>query len=151
MSDSDFTIRTINRGEQARYSDSDVELTFEQTWGAGHRIYCDSITTDSSGTRLPFLRRKQIIQNCCTHFDSMESKVVFVIDEADPDRTELESFLSEQKVFGHNIAVEHDSEKQRQELHDEAIIDFLKAGKTVTFNGITYTTVDEYLNRKENS
>ena len=151
MSDPDFTIRTINRGEQARYTDDDVELTFEQSWGAGHRIYCDSITADSSGTRLPFLKRKRIIQNCCTHFDSVGSEVVFVIDEADPDRAQLESFFSDQKNLGHHITVEYDSEEQRRGRHDQMIIDCLKAGKTVTLNSVTYTTVDEYLNRKENT
>ena len=149
MSDPDFTIRTINRGEQARYTDDDVELTFEQSWGAGHRIYCDSITADSSGTRLPFLKRKRIIQNCCTHFGLDGSEVVLVIDEADPDRAQLESFFSDQKALGQDITVEYDSEKKRQRRHDQMIIDCLQAGEMVSLNGVTYTTVDGYLNRKE--
>jgi hypothetical protein len=151
MTNSDFTIRTINRGEQACYADGDVQLTFEQTWCDGHRIMCSSITADSSGALLTFLKRKQIIQNCCRYFDTAESKVIFVIDEADPDRTELESLIERQKALGHHIAIEYDSEERRQQRHDQMMMDLLKAGKTVSFNGITYTTVEEYLGRKEKS
>ena len=99
------------------------------------RSELDGIVTDKTRPPLSFGKRKDIINNLCDYFDTIVEPVIFVVDEADENRKELEQLFSGLVSKGHKITVEYDSAKKREQTRKNEYIGILKAGKKLSING----------------
>jgi hypothetical protein len=60
--------------------------------------------------------------------------LIYVIDELDPNRIELEQLFDTLITKGHKISVEYDSEEKREKSRDEMYLGILRAGKELKIN-----------------
>lgn len=139
-----YEIEIIARGEEMLYSDSDVELTLVRTYMKGHRLFCDSTIGIHDGLVLPYKKRRQIIENLCDYFDTKNKPSIFVLDEADKDRKELERLFQDLISQGNRISVEYDSAAKREKAKDDEYIGVLEAGKIISINGVEISSVEDY-------
>jgi hypothetical protein len=139
-----YEIEIIGRGEEVRYSDGDIELSLERTYGDGHRLFCNSIIRVRGEPVLPFIKRRQIIENLCDYFDTKNEPSIFVLDEADKDRQALERLFKDLISQGHKLSVEYDSAAKREKAKDDMYISVLKAGKKLSINGVDINSVEDY-------
>jgi hypothetical protein len=144
MTERKYKIQIAGRGENMVYSDSDLELSLERTYCNGHRLYCNNTAGEHGGPALPFVKRREIIENLCEYFDTKNEPSIFVLDETDKDRKELEHLFSNLASKGHKITVEYDSAKNREQVQDEMYISILKAGKKLSINGMEIESVEDY-------
>ena len=85
-----------------------------------------------------------IIRNLCDYFDTKHEPSIFVLDERDKDRTQLESLFSELVSEGHRITVEYDSAERRDRRMDEMYLGILEAGKKLSINGVDINSPEDY-------
>jgi hypothetical protein len=138
MTNSNYTLKIVGRGEEMEYRDAEGALSLERTYNNGHRLYCNDTRT------IPLARRRAVIKNLCDYFDTKSVPNIFVVDEADKDRQELETLLADLVSQGHHITVEHDSAAKREQAQDAMYLGVLKAGKRITIAGAPITTAEEY-------
>jgi hypothetical protein len=139
-----YHVKILNRGEQINYSDADITLDLEITYIDGNRIYCSE--TEHDETKLiKFKKRASIIKNLCDYFDSMRSPIILVIEETDKDRLALENYFAQLILKGYRITVEYDSPERRAESYKVMQLELLKAGKSLTINGIKFDNAEQYL------
>ncbi|WP_372743332.1 hypothetical protein [Neptunomonas sp.] len=146
-----FSIKIFGRGEDMVYTDEDIELPLERTYCNGHRLYCSNILGEIGGQTLPYSKRREIIENLCEYFNTLKEPSIFVLDESDKDRTELEHLFSELAGKGHKITVEHDSAAKREQFQDEMYIGILKAGKKLSIDGKEIRSVEDYWKWKKDA
>jgi hypothetical protein len=146
-----YEIEIIGRGEEVLYSDGDIELSLERTYCDGHRLYCNSIIGVHGGLVLPFVKRRQIIENLCDYFDTKNEPSIFVLDEADKDRQALERLFKDLRSQGHKLSVEYDSAAKREKAKDDMYISVLKAGKKLSIYGVEISSVEDYWRWKHNA
>ena len=144
MTERKYKIQIVGRGEDMIYSDSDLELSLERTFCDGHRLFCDNTAGGHGGPTLPFAKRQEIIENLCEYFGTKKEPSIFVLDEADKDRKELEHLFSDLVLKGHKIEVEYDSAKKREQSQDKMYISILEAGKKLTINDVDIESVEDY-------
>ncbi len=139
-----FIIDIKGRGEEMIYSDNDLKLSLERTYCDGHRLYCTNTIRDDAGMLIPFEKRKNIFENLCAYFDTKNNSSIFVLDEIDKDRKELENFFTNLISGGHKITVEYDCAIKRENEKDEMYLKLLRAGKKLSINGEKIGTVEDY-------
>lgn len=144
MTERKYKIQIVGRGEDMVYSDNDLELSLERTYCNGHRLYCSNTSGEHGAPAIPFIKRKEIIENLCEHFNTKKEPSIFVLDEADKDRKELERLFADLVSNGHKITVEYDSATKREQVQDEMYISILKAGKRLSINGKEIKSVEDY-------
>lgn len=140
----DYSIQILGRGEDMVYRDGEGEVPLQRTYMNGHRLYCADTSGDGFGAALPFARRRRIIENLCEHFKTRSSETIFVLDVRDKDRAALQALFEGLRAAGHRIRVESDSAERRQASDDEMWLGWLRAGKTLTMDGVDIATVDDY-------
>lgn len=151
MAERKYNIRIVGHGEEMFYTDGNLRLWLETTYCDGHRLYCSNTTSDDTGVELAFSKRKNIIQNLCDYFDTKLTSTIFVLDEDDKDRCELELLFSDLVSNGHKIVVEYDSTEKREQAQDEMRINILEAGKTLSIDGVKIVSIEDYWRWKENT
>jgi hypothetical protein len=109
-----------------------------------HRLFCDSTIGIYDGLVLPYKKRRQIIENLCDYFDTKNKPSIFVLDEADKDRQELERLFQDLISQGNRISVEYDSAAKREKAKDDEYISALEAGKIISINGVEISSVKDY-------
>lgn len=141
--DRQYSITIQHRGEEMLYVDGDVELQLERTHANGHRLYCND-TSGATGPALPFGKRREVILNLCDFFDTKAAPTIFVVDERDKDRRELELLFAGLVSQGHKVGVEYDSAQKRENAADEMHLSILQAGKMLVIDGVEIKTIDDY-------
>lgn len=144
MTERKYKIQIVGRGEEMIYSEPDLELGLERTYINGHRLYCNNTSGEYGGPALPFLKRKEIIENLCEYFNTKTEPSIFVLDETDKDRKELEHLFAELVSKGNKITVEYDSAKKLDQVQDEMYLSILKAGKKLSIDGKEIKSVEDY-------
>ena len=146
-----YKIEIIARGEEMIYTDGDLEIILDRTYCDGHRLFCESTTGVHNGLVLPFRKRKQIIENLCDYFDTMNKPSIFVLDEADKDRQALERLFKDLISQGNKLYVEYDSAAYREKSKDDMFIGILEAGKKLSIHGVEINSVEDYWRWKRNA
>ena len=114
MTDRKFKIQIIGGVEGMVYSDSDLELSLERTYCNGNRFYCSNTSGGGYGaSAIAFIKRIEIIDNLCEYFNTRKAPGIFVLDEADKDRKELEHLFTNLVSKGQKITVEYGSSTKR--------------------------------------
>ena len=146
-----YEIEIMGRGEEMVYRDGDIELLLERTYCDGNRLYCDSTSGVRGGPVLPFIQRRQIIENLCDFFDTKNKPTIFVLDEADKDRQALEQLFKDLVSIGNKLSVEYDSAAKREKARDDMYIGVLKAGKKISIHGVEISSVEDYWRWKQDA
>lgn len=141
MAAKDYSIQIQGRGEEMVYADGEVELHLERTYCNGHRLYCDN-TSGVNGPALAFGKRRELILNLCEFFNTKDAPTIFVLDEADKDRHQLEMLFTNLLSQGHKVSVEYDSVEKRDQVFDEMHLSILRAGKKLSINGVEIKSVE---------
>ncbi len=147
----EYSIQIHGRGEDMTYRDQDIELALERTYCNGHRLFCDNTQKDNNGNLLPLEKRIAIINNLCDYFKTKESASIFVLDSADKDHANLESYLASLAKTGHKVSIESDSAEIREQNQDDMYLSILSAGKKLSINGHEINSVEEYFLWKKNA
>jgi hypothetical protein len=85
------------------------------------------------------------LEDLCDYLSTKNEPAVFVIDEADEHRRELEQSISELAASGHRLAVEHTSSEQRRLAEDRQWLRWIKAGKKLKIGETEIATEEDYL------
>jgi hypothetical protein len=129
-----YEIEIKGRGEDFLYRRDGLEVALDRTYCDGHRLFCDCTSGKRGFPHLPISIRQQIILDLCDYFDSLSNPLIYVIDELDPNRIELEQLFDTLITKGHKISVEYDSEEKREKSRDEMYLGILRAGKELKIN-----------------
>ena len=118
-----YTAQFHGQIESIEYRDDHGQLwlqcNFLKTW----RLHCE----DTAG--LPLARRKQVLENVCDYLNTKSERAVFVIDEEDEHRFELETAIDQLAASGHKLTFEHTSAGQRRQFEKGWQRAWLQAGK----------------------
>ena len=95
--------------------------------------------------RLPLTRRKQILEDLCDYLSTKNEPAVFVIDETDKHRRELEQTIRELTASGHRLTVKHTSSEQCKQAEDTQWLRWIKAGKKLKIGETEIATEEDYL------
>ena len=148
MAKPNYSIQAVARGEVLIYKDQDIELHLNHTYCDGKRLYCND-TSGLIGPGLPLSQRQEIFKNLCHYFNTKWWRYIFVLDERDKDRLELERFFAELAASGHKISVEYDSAEKREQVFDEMHLSFLRTGHKVIIDGIELNNAEDYWRWKQ--
>ncbi len=138
-----YTLRTYGIGEDIAYSDSSGELWLQMSYNRVRRFYCRDTE------KLPLGRRKEVVENLCDYFQTRLEPSVFVLDERDKDRKELEDLFARLVGEDHKITVEYDSAEKREHFEDTMYLQVLRAGKKLVLDGVELGTEAEYWQWKQ--
>ncbi len=138
-----YTIQIQGRGEEMVYADGDIELQLERTYCNGHRLFCDN-TSGANGPALPLSKRREVILNLCEFFNTKDAPTIFVLDERDRDRQQLEMLFAELASQNQKVSVEYDSAEKRKKVLDDMYVGILKAGKKLSIKGVEIKSVEDY-------
>lgn len=134
----DYTLRIVGRGENIAYRDSSGELWLQRTYNRVNRLYCGDTQ------KLPFSRRKAVVENLCDYFHTLSEPSVFVLDEGDKDRKDLEALFDRLVGGGHKITVEYDSAKKQEQFEEGTYLSVIRAGKKLVIEGVELTSEADY-------
>lgn len=137
-------IEIKGRGEEFTYRRGDLKLSMDRTYGDGHRLFCDNTSGARGFPSLSLPVRRQVITDLCDYFDARTNPLIFVIDESDKDRGDLERLFEILISAGYQLAIEYDSEEKRNRRKDDMYIGILRAGKELTINGTDIASEAEY-------
>jgi hypothetical protein len=128
--------------ESLDYRDDDGQLWL-QCGCRDSRIYCDDTA------KLPFSRRKRVMENLCDYYETMINPVIVVLDERDKDREELERVIARMSAQGQKITIDYWTAEMQEQFEQGWQLGLLGAGKKLRIDGTELGTVEDYERWKE--
>lgn len=126
------------RGEDISYQLADKNADISFTWCNGSRIYSDNINKWNNGLVMTNDEKRTVFCDVLHFVKTNRKKPIIVINSDDSSKNLWETLCSENKT---DIEmVEYTSNEENYQFERNMYLDFLKAGKILTMDGIEIKT-----------
>ena len=137
-----YTATYYGHTESLDYRDGDGQLWL-QCGCRDSRIYCDDTA------KLPFSRRKRVMENLCDYYETVTNPLIVVLDERDKDREQLERVIARMSAQGQKITIEYWTAEMQEQFEQGWQLGLLRAGKKLRIDGTELGTVEDLERWKE--
>ena len=137
------------RGEEIIYQSSDKSMEIGFTWINGPRIYTETISKWEDGSILTEDEKKRVFVEIVRFVGKEPEKPIIVMNRDDPSRALWEELCSIIEGLIKNI--EYTSKEEQYQFQRKKYLDFIRAGKIVTIEGIEFSNekeLDDFLDRR---